>query len=330
MTEPLPLIIVWRVTTRCNLACPFCAYDRTLSIPRPEADAELIARTAPQIAQWSHETGRTVLVSWLGGEPLLWPPLAELSRHYHGLGIRLSTTTNGTPLARSAIREHLIRHYAELTISVDALESTHDALRGRAGLFAQVRRDVTRLATEINEAGSVLLLRANVVLMRGTIDNFAELCLELASWGIREITCNQLGGADRPEFYPSNRLLPEQVDRLRSEWPSLRDHLASLGVRLLGGGAYLARMAASTRGEPLVVSDCGPGKRFLFIDETGRVSPCGFTGADYGIPLEELSASSWEPPAERFAQAQRCRRSRACDDCLSTQVFQKFAPAPLS
>lgn len=32
------MIIVWRVLNDCNLACPFCAYDRRLAIRRARAD----------------------------------------------------------------------------------------------------------------------------------------------------------------------------------------------------------------------------------------------------------------------------------------------------
>ena len=32
------LVVVWRVTTRCNLACGFCAYDRALPFARRETD----------------------------------------------------------------------------------------------------------------------------------------------------------------------------------------------------------------------------------------------------------------------------------------------------
>lgn len=314
------LVVVWRVTTRCNLACPFCAYDRRLDIARVDADADLIARMAPAFAQWGKVTGRPVLVSWLGGEPLLWAPLAELTQLYRAYGLQVSTTTNGTPLAKAAVRRPIIENYAELTISVDALGAQHDALRGRAGLFDELRNSVRALATEARETG--LLLRANVVLMRGTITGFTVLCRELASWGIREITCNQLGGRDRPEFFPDNRLLPAQVEQLQRTWSSLQQELADHGVRLCGEPAYLKRMAASARGERMDIVDCGPGEHYLFIDETGRVAPCSFTGEEYGIPLEKAEIPSL--PA-RFTAARSCLRSPQCRDCHSTQVFRKFA-----
>ena len=75
-------------------------------------------------------------------------------------------------------------------------------------------------------------LRANVVLMRNTIADFEALCMELAGWGIAEITFNQLGGRDRPEFFPAHRLLPDDAAWLTSEIPRLRARLNGLGVQL--------------------------------------------------------------------------------------------------
>lgn len=324
------LVVVWRVTSRCNLACPFCAYDRTLARRRPDADPDVIARSGEGLAQWSEATRRPVLVSWLGGEPLLWSPLKELTEQFRRLGLQISTTTNGTPLSKPRTRQHLVENYSELTLSVDAFAEEHDTLRGRAGLFAEVQRDIHRLASEIRAAGSALLLRANVVLMRRTIAGFPGLCRELATWGIREISCNQLGGADRPEFYPDNRLLPSQIETLRGEWPSLQNELARAGVKLLGSAGYLDRIAASARGERLYVTDCAPGSEWVFVDETGRAAPCSFTGEEYGISADELtSAAAWQSLPARFDTARRCQRSSRCSDCLSTHVFQKFAqPVP--
>ena len=38
------MIIVWRVTQRCNLSCPFCGFDRRLDRVRRDADVEAVAR----------------------------------------------------------------------------------------------------------------------------------------------------------------------------------------------------------------------------------------------------------------------------------------------
>lgn len=320
-----PLVIVWRVTGRCNLRCPFCAYDRTHSFARRDADTGLIRRISSLLA----ETGRPMLMSWLGGEPLLWPDLAHLTtslRHEHGFAF--STTTNGTTLHRAETRWHLIEHYSELTLSIDGFAPKHDDLRGKAGLFDQVKQAVRLLVAEKATTGTGPLLRGNVVLMRNTISDFPALCHELAGWGIEEITCNQLGGIDRPEFYPANRLLPEQVARLEDAWPGLKDELAAKGVRLLGGEAYLRRLHATANGVPIAVEDCHPGEGFLFVTEDGIVSPCSFTTREHGVDLREIATSRelLELP-QRFRQMRQRARAAPCADCHSTQVCEKFTQA---
>ena len=74
------MIILWRLTTLCNLACGFCAYDRTVPQPRVHMPADEVERIAGLFADYHQRTGSPVLLSWLGGEPLLWPGLLPLSQ----------------------------------------------------------------------------------------------------------------------------------------------------------------------------------------------------------------------------------------------------------
>ncbi len=319
------MIVVWRVTEVCNLACAFCAYDRRLRRVRRSADPQAIRAFGAVLADYQQSSGDPMLVSWLGGEPLRWAPLTELTRHFRDeLGLHLSTTTNGTTLAERGMREHLLAYYRELTVSVDAIGIAHNQLRGWSGGFGAIRAGVKALVAE--RGASALKLRANVVLMRDTIGGFPALCDELARWGIDEITFNQLGGRDRPEFYPANRLLPAQIDALRAELPELASRLASGGVRLAGGDAYLERFAATARGEAWAVENCRAGERFLFIDERGLAAPCSFTSDEYGIPIAAIASADAirSLPAE-FARQRLKQRPGACRDCHSTQVFAKFA-----
>ncbi|HEX8906817.1 MAG TPA: radical SAM protein, partial [Longimicrobiaceae bacterium] len=313
----------------CNLACPFCAYDRRLQRPRATADPARVAEFGAVLADYQRATGDRVLVSWLGGEPLLWPPLAALTERFAGdFSLRVSTTTNGTPLASAAVRAHVAEHYAELTVSVDGLAPTHDRLRGWVGGWEKMRSAVAALVTERAVRGCDLRLRANVVLMRDTLAELEPLCHELAEWGLDEITFNQLGGNDRPDFFPAHRLRPEDGDWLAINLPRIRAEMAERGVTLAGGDGYLRRIRASTRGERIAVADCGPGEQFLFVDERGMCAPCSFTAGAYGIPLAEIgSAEALLRLRARFAEARRLRRAAPCDDCHSTHVFEKFAAA---
>lgn len=326
---PATLVVLWRVTERCDLACAFCAFDRTLSRSRRVVDARPALAFGAVLGAYARETGTRVLLSWLGGEPLTWAPLAAVSQTLHQEhGLALSLTTNGTRLDQAWVQDLLLSHFAEVTVSVDGLGSAHDLTRGRAGLFEQLARAVRALATARRARGSGPLLRANVVLMRGNAGAFGELCHVLAQWGIGEITFNQLGGNDRPEFFADNRLLPHQVEQLAAELPVLRAVLARQGVVLRGDAGYLTRIKASSAGQTLSPQDCAPGRQFLFIDEAGRVAPCSFTPQDYGVALEDITtpADITRLPA-RFAALRRAHAARACADCHSTQHHGKFAVA---
>lgn len=316
------LIVVWRITERCNLGCAFCAYSRALDRSRRDADSAEVRRFGNVLADFQQSTGRRVLVSWLGGEPLLWPPLAELSKHFtRTLGLALSTTTNGTALAAPGVSEMLAAHFSELTVSVDGFADFHDRVRDCPGGFASLRESVRAFAA----LGASTLLRANTVLMRGNVAEYPALCRELAAWGFRELTFNQLGGNDRPEFFPDNRLLAAQVCALFATLPALRGELAERGVELRGSPAYLRRVEATTNDVRLPIQDCAPGARFLFIDERGFAAPCSFTAPGYGVAISEI-----RDPRDllalpgRFAAMRRAEKLAPCLDCHSTQVFEKF------
>ncbi|MES2573014.1 MAG: radical SAM protein [Verrucomicrobiota bacterium] len=319
-------VVVWRVTQRCNLSCKFCGYDRELSWKRNEAAPERMRAFGAVLAEWARLNRQRVLVSWLGGEPLLWKPLAELTRIFRQeFDLEISATTNGTTLGCKTVRAHLIDHYSELTISVDAPGAQHDMLRGWPGGFEQLGVAVRALAREKGGAGRGPLLRGNVVLMHGTIAKFGALCHELAGWGIEEITFNQLGGNDRPEFYPANRLQSAQVAMFEEELCSLRPELGARGLRLRGGSDYLSRIAASSDGRRLPVEDCRIGEHFLFINEEGLAAPCSFTTEGYGVPIKEIdTVEKLNQLPGRFLMARNQRRLAACEDCHSTQMFDKF------
>jgi len=319
------MIVVWRITQHCNLRCPFCEWDQSVPRARLHTDPQEVLRFARLLADWQAATGRCVLVSWLGGEPLLWPELAGVAAQVRALGLAQSATTNGTPLGQAKTLDLVLRHFAELTVSVDGFADFHDPMRGWPGGFDRLRHAVRALVAR-RASPDALRLRANVVLMRQNLRAFPDLCDALADWGIDEITFNALGGRDRPEFYLAHALQPDDVAWLRAELPAVRTRLATRGTRLPGEGGYLDRFAATARGQPIAVTDCGPGREFLFIDEHGVIAPCDFTVVGNGVPTTAItSVEDLLALPARFALRQREKRAAACDDCRSTRVFAKFS-----
>jgi MoaA/NifB/PqqE/SkfB family radical SAM enzyme len=324
MTDEHELVIVWRVWESCPLACHFCGYSRELNRPRLATDVPSIIAFAKVLRDVQQNHGRSILVSWLGGEPLAWSELARLSRILaHENGLSLGVTTNGLPLESPRVRASLLADYEQVTVSIDGLAAFHDRVRATPGLFDRIGAAMAHLRSE--DPSGRLWRRANTVLMRGNIGTFAQLCELLADWGFHELTFNQLGGNERPEFYPANRLLPEQIGRFADELPRIRRRMADRGLIIRGGRRYLDRIAATSRDNKIAVDDCHPGRRFLFIDPLGRISPCSFTSDCYGVPISQVnSAEAFLELPDRLRAMQLARRVAACDDCHATHVFDKF------
>jgi AdoMet-dependent heme synthase len=320
------LVVVWRVYEPCNLGCNFCGYSREVARKRHVVSPEVILKFGQTLSEFQQKTGKQVLVSWLGGEPLLWKELPAISRVYHhDLGVKLGVTTNGTVLDRESVRTSLINHYSLVTVSIDGFASFHDVQRGEIGLFDKLKSYVALLIKETSAGNSSLRLRVNTILMRKNIHAFEAFCAEIASWGVQELTFNQLGGIDRPEFYPDNRILPEQAAWLAEALPAIQKKALAAGLKVFGTKQYLERFFATSRDIALAIDDCNPGRNFLFIDEQNRVSPCNFTTEGYGIPLAQIEdVNLLTNVTEHFRYKQRYERAAPCNNCMSTQVFEKF------
>ena len=324
------MIIVWRVTERCNLACRFCGFDRTLHRSRADADPEEVDAFGAVLSRYRRETGQPVLVSWLGGEPLLWPHLSDLTRRFVcDYGLAVSATTNGAPLASPTLREHIVRYYAELTVSVDGIGPTHDALRRWKNGYKALRWAVSSLVAERQRAGRGPRIRANMVLTRDNALQLFDLAAELAGMGFDEMTFNQLGGRHRPGYHSRHRLLPEQADWIAREAPRRRPQLAHKGIQLRGGDDYLERLRASSRDVPVRSNRCRPGEGFLFIEVDGRAGPCSDTSDSCGVSVRRLdSVAAIEQLPREYAHTVAERRPKACEDCTNTRGFRKFETEP--
>ncbi len=320
------LVVVWQVNGACTLACPFCRFSRDLSLDRRAVSGSAVLRLGAVLAGVQRESRSPVHLSFLGGEPFRWKPLAAVARTMRvDQHLSLGITTNGLALAAPAVRQLVTECFDRLTVSVDAPGEVHDELRGRRGIFAGIREAIAALVRERKARGNALSIVVNTVLMKETVGRFPELCRELAAWGIDEITFNQLGGRDRPEFHRRHKLTPADVTELRGVLPALRQSLAQHGIALAGGQDYLERISASAAGQRIPVHHCHPGEEFLFIDRFGLVAPCAFTADLYGVNVDSLRspADLMALPGRFRAMKHRCF-SVECADCPSTQTFDKF------
>ncbi len=121
-------VVVWNVTSRCNLKCMHC-YAATQGEPK-ELDTDAALSFIDDVAAF----GSPVLL-FSGGEPFVRPDVLRLAKHAAARGLRVVFSTNGTLIdAALAARVKKIG-VSYVGISIDGMESVHDSFRACPGAF---------------------------------------------------------------------------------------------------------------------------------------------------------------------------------------------------
>jgi len=119
-----PRTIIWLLTARCNLKCPWC-YAARFS----KWGAELGTAEALRLINEAAAAGVEYL-GLSGGEVLLRPDLPQLVRAASASGMSVGLVTNGTLLTEELVAE-LVACRVRVFLSIDGVcRETHEAIRG--------------------------------------------------------------------------------------------------------------------------------------------------------------------------------------------------------
>lgn len=126
----LPKIVVWNITSSCNLRCQHCYFDAT----DRQINDELSNREAKDfIEDLAKLKVSTLLFS--GGEPLLRKDIFELGRVACDRAINAVLSTNGTLISKRVAEEIKKAGFSYVGISIDGTKKTHDTFRQSKGAF---------------------------------------------------------------------------------------------------------------------------------------------------------------------------------------------------
>lgn len=144
-------IIQIHPTRRCNLQCRHCYSSSGPDAPRGVEPDVLCAALSD-----AHQMGFEV-AAFAGGEPFIYPELAEVLRHAKGLGMRTTVTTNGTLLAGRRFAE-AAPHIDALAVSVDGRPEVHNLVRRSASAFDRIARGLELISASGISLGVITTL----------------------------------------------------------------------------------------------------------------------------------------------------------------------------
>lgn len=153
-------VVVWNVTSRCNLACTHC-YASVDQNCGKELSTEQALTVIDDLAAF----GAPVLL-FSGGEPFTRPDILTLAKHAASKGLRVVFSTNGTLITPALAAEIKAIGVSYAGISIDGSESVHDRFRRKTGAFKEALTGIRNC----REAGVKVGLRVTM-----TQDNVADI-----------------------------------------------------------------------------------------------------------------------------------------------------------
>ncbi|MEN0062817.1 MAG: radical SAM protein [Myxococcota bacterium] len=313
---PSPRYVVWELTLRCDLACRHCgsraggARERELSLAecRDVVD-ELVALGTREVV-------------FIGGEAYLHPHWLGVVEHAAAQGLRCLMTTGGRRFTPALAERAAAAGLAQISVSIDGLEATHDHLRAIPGSF-QAALDTLR-----NARAAGIGITANTQFNRLNLPELEELADVLLDAGVEawqtQITGPMGRAADGRDWLLQPYDLLDLVPRLAAVARRAKDR----GCRIVAGNnlGYFGPYESDLRAGGYF-QGCVAGRYVLGIESNGDIKGCpSLPSAPYvggnvrHRPLAQIWAES-----ERLSFTRDNRKSELwghCATCHYAEVCQ--------
>jgi radical S-adenosyl methionine domain-containing protein 2 len=170
----LPETINIHLTRTCNFGCQYCyaEFAECASSRIPLDQLQRIAEAISSAARLPH--GRVRKVNFAGGEPMIYPKLADIIEFCKNLGLVTSLVTNGA-LLKERVIARLCGSLDICAVSVDSGKAETNDVIGRCGKgFRPDAQFYLGLAQRIRDAG--MRFKVNTVVNRLNLsENLGEL-----------------------------------------------------------------------------------------------------------------------------------------------------------
>ena len=261
-----PVLAVWELTLRCDLACRHCG-----SRAGRERPDELTTSECLDLVGQMAELG-VLEVTLIGGEAYLRPDWLEIVAAISAAGMQCTMTTGGRGMTAERARDAARAGIRSVSVSVDGGPAVHDALRGVEGSHRAA------LAALENLRAAGIPIAANTQINRLSLPDLPDVLETLIAAGISGwqvmLTVAMGRAADQPDMliqpfelldlFPLLSRLKKRATQARVPmWPGnnigyFGPHEAELRVELPRGH----------------MSSCGAGCNTLGIEANGAVKGC--------------------------------------------------------
>lgn len=261
-----PLVAVWEVTLRCDLACRHCG-SRAGRARHDELSTEECVDLVRQLAGIG-----TREVAIIGGEAYLRDDWTTIIRAIKDNGMRPTMTTGGRGMTRERARAAAEAGMSAVSVSIDGERETHDRLRGVKGSYDAALAALEHLRDAgIHVATNTQINRLTMPEMPRMVDTLGEM--QVRSWQI-QLTVAMGRAVDEPDVL----LQPYDMLELHPMLAELVPAAKARGIDVVAGnnvgyfGPYETVLRGRTRAG--YAGGCGAGRVSIGIEADGTIKGC--------------------------------------------------------
>lgn len=294
-------------TDYCNLDCSYCWQH---GADRHQMSAALFSRCLANARQLN-----VGLVSFLGGEPMLWRHLLEAIAQCNAFGIPTDMTTNGSLLSAEWLRRLGDAGLDLLNISIDGLAASGSSRKCSLG------DPVLLAAAKAEQARSGLQVRLNAVICRHNWESIAALLRFSHEAGLPiSLGFAMPRGAKDSDFDADLHFAPADlpdVSRVIADIAAAR----KAGVQIIDPPAYFENFPRYLRRESFWVCNYATRRGWINVDPYGEVRDCTKKLGRTGVAFESLSRAALKDVRGRLAAGVRTCNKACYSNCAFDSAF---------
>jgi radical SAM protein with 4Fe4S-binding SPASM domain len=327
-------VVVWNITSQCNLKCRHCYIEATEAAQANEMTTAEGMAFIDDLAEM-----KVPVLMFSGGEPLVRPDLFELAAYAVEKGLRIVLSTNGTLI--DDFTAQLIKEagFQYVGVSIDGCEETHDMFRGEKGAFAAAIAGIRAAKAAGNRTGVRFTLNSlnkrelPAVLKLIEQEKIDRFCMYHLVYAGRGSDMKNLDVTLDEKREVAQLLIDTALDfdRRGVELEILTTDNHADGLYLLD---YIAKTNPARVPEVRQLLElhggCSAGDRMADVDYLGNVHPCQFwSDLTLGNVRERKFSEIWNDlaandgilarlrnkPAQLHAKCGECSQTRLCGGC---------------
>ncbi len=286
-TRPLPYVVSWNLTKRCDLECAHCYISAG---PMHTAEHEMTLDECRRVTDEIMALTPAPMFILTGGEPLIRTDLEDIAAYASSKGATVVVGTNGTGLTSERIASLKQAGVMGFAVSVDSLKSQyHDRFRHGDGALSLTTAAIDRLqAAEID-----FIVQTTI-----THGNRHELS-DLVAWSAEKgaVSFNLYFLVETGRGSKMRTLSPQENDDVLLELAELqKTYRGRMLIRSKCQPQFMRHIHEQDSESPLLnySTRCPCGVQYCRITPDGKVTPCPYLPAQAGDLRSQSFGEIWD------------------------------------